>query len=89
VVADEGPGLPEERREELFEAFSRIHETSAGKDGVGLGLFVVSQLIGAMDGRIDLKSSRTGATFSIHVPCEMRPKAAPTLGLVADDGATA
>jgi signal transduction histidine kinase len=89
VVADEGPGFPEERREELFEAFSRIHETSAGKDGVGLGLFVVSQLIGAMDGRIDLKSSRTGATFSIHVPCEIRPKAAPTLGLVADDGATA
>jgi signal transduction histidine kinase len=88
VVADEGPGFPEERREELFEAFSRIHETSAGKDGVGLGLFVVSQLIGAMDGRIDLKSSRTGATFSIHVPCEIRPKAAPTLGLVADDGAS-
>jgi signal transduction histidine kinase len=88
VVADEGPGLPEERREELFEAFSRIHETSAGKDGVGLGLFVVSQLIGAMDGRIDLKSSRTGATFSIHVPCEMRPKAAPTLGLVADERAS-
>jgi len=88
VVADEGPGLPEDRREELFEAFSRIHETSAGKDGVGLGLFVVSQLIGAMDGRIDLKSSRAGATFSIHVPCEMRPTNAPTLGLVAGDQAT-
>jgi len=87
VVADEGPGLPEEHREQLFEAFSRIHETSAGKDGVGLGLFVVSQLIGAMEGRIDLKSSSAGATFSIHVPCEMRPTKTPTLGLVAGEAA--
>jgi len=89
VVADEGPGLPEDHREQLFEAFSRIHETSAGKDGVGLGLFVVSQLIGAMDGRIDLKSSRAGATFSIHVPCEMRPSKSPTLGLVTGESASA
>jgi signal transduction histidine kinase len=88
VVADEGPGLPEDHRDQLFEAFSRIHETSAGKDGVGLGLFVVSQLVGAMDGRIDLKSSRAGATFSIHVPCEMRPTKSPTLGLVTGEAAS-
>ncbi|MGH2775916.1 MAG: sensor histidine kinase [Actinomycetota bacterium] len=82
-IADEGPGLPEDRREELFEAFSRVHETSIGKDGVGLGLYVVSQLVSAMGGRIDLKSSRNGATFTIHLPCAMRPRQARSLGLIA------
>jgi K+-sensing histidine kinase KdpD len=87
-IADEGPGLPEDRRGELFEAFSRVHETSIGKDGVGLGLYVVSQLVNAMEGRIDLKSSRNGATFSIHLPCEMRPREAASLGLVAAEEAS-
>ena len=82
-IADEGPGLPEDRREELFEAFSQVHETSIGKDGVGLGLYVVSQLVGAMEGRIDLKSSRNGAIFTIHLPCEQRSHQTPSLGLVA------
>ncbi|CAN5713650.1 hypothetical protein BH20ACT23_BH20ACT23_23160 [soil metagenome] len=87
-IADEGPGLPEDRREELFEAFSRVHETSIGKDGVGLGLYVVSQLVSAMEGRIDLKSSRQGATFTIHLPCEMRPRETRSLGLVAGEEAS-
>ena len=87
-IADEGPGLPEDRREELFEAFSRVHETSIGKDGVGLGLYVVSQLVSAMEGRIDLKSSRNGATFTIHLPCEMRPRETRSLGLVAGEEAS-
>ena len=84
-IADEGPGLPEDRREELFEAFSRVHETSIGKDGVGLGLYVVSQFVSAMEGRIDLKSSRNGAAFTILLPCEMRPRVTRSLGLVADE----
>jgi signal transduction histidine kinase len=87
-IADEGPGLPEGQREELFEAFSRVQETSVGKDGVGLGLYVVSQLVNAMGGRIDLKSSRRGATFSIHLPCEVRPLETPALGLVGGERAS-
>ncbi|MGH2751592.1 MAG: sensor histidine kinase [Actinomycetota bacterium] len=86
-LADEGPGLPDDRREQLFEAFSRIHETSAGTDGVGLGLYVVSQLVNAMNGRIDLKSSRNGAVFSIHLPCETRPAEPPVFGLVTSEAA--
>ena len=87
-IADEGPGLPEDRREELFEAFSRVHETSIGKDGVGLGLYVVSQLVSAMEGRIDLKSSSNGAIFTIHLPSEMRPRELRSLGLVTGEEAS-
>jgi signal transduction histidine kinase len=83
-VADEGPGIPEEKREQLFDAFSRIEETSAGQEGVGLGLYLVSQLVAAMDGEIDLASSTRGTTFSIRVPAPTRPQQ-PHLGLVGED----
>jgi signal transduction histidine kinase len=86
-VADEGPGIPAEHRNRLFEAFRRIDEIAAGVEGVGLGLFVVSQLVAAMDGRIDLVSSSNGTTFTIHIPCKTAP-AGPRLGLVRDDEAS-
>ena len=68
-VTDDGDGIPEDRRDLLFEAFHRIHDTTAGQDGVGLGLYVVSQLVSAMGGHIDLSSSSNGTSFHIHVPC--------------------
>jgi signal transduction histidine kinase len=68
-VADDGDGIPSDQRDQLFDAFHRIHETAAGQDGVGLGLYVVSQLVAAMGGSIDLNSSSKGTTFTIHIPC--------------------
>lgn len=69
-ITDDGPGIPPDKRRQLFEAFSRIEETAAGQEGVGLGLYVVSQLVAAMHGRIDLRSSSGGTSFSIFVPCK-------------------
>lgn len=82
-VSDAGKGIPADKRDQLFEAFSRIEETAAGQEGVGLGLYVVSQLVAAMNGRIDLASSPRGTTFTIDIPCETR-SAERRLGLVAD-----
>lgn len=82
-VSDEGPGIPTEKRDILFDAFSRIEETAAGREGVGLGLYLVSQLVAAMDGEIDLSSSSKGTTFTIRIPCQTRPLKAK-LGLVRD-----
>ena len=87
VVADEGPGIPADHREQLFEAFSRINETAAGKEGVGLGLYVVSQLAGTMGGQIDLTSSTKGTTFTLHIPCKTMAAEGRRLGLVVDEGA--
>lgn len=89
-IADEGPGIPEEKRDILFDAFSRIEETSAGQEGVGLGLYLVSQLVAAMDGQIDLSSSSKGTTFTIRIPCASRPANKAKLGLVrnADERAS-
>ena len=86
-VSDNGDGIPAEKRDQLFEAFSRIEETSAGQEGVGLGLYVVSQLVAAMNGRIDLRSSSRGTTFTIYVPCKTIPLDRPQIGLVGGDEA--
>jgi signal transduction histidine kinase len=81
-VADEGTGIPVDKRDQLFEAFSRIEETAAGQEGIGLGLYLVSQLVALMKGRIDLTSSSRGTTFAIHIPCKTIPLDRPQLGLV-------
>ena len=81
-VADDGPGIPADKRDQLFQAFARIEETAAGQEGVGLGLFVVSQLVNAMRGRIDFASSSRGTTFGIRIPCAFERLGQPRLGLV-------
>jgi K+-sensing histidine kinase KdpD len=82
LIADDGPGIPAERRDQLFEAFSRIEETASGQDGVGLGLFVVSHLVSAMDGRIDLTASSKGTGFNIYIPCKTHSSDGPNLSIV-------
>ncbi|MDQ3955980.1 MAG: HAMP domain-containing histidine kinase [Actinomycetota bacterium] len=84
-VADEGPGIPAESKDSLFEAFSRISQTAAGRAGMGLGLHVVSQLVVAMEGRIDLNSSSRGTTFSIFIPAPVESQPTRRLGIVAGD----
>ncbi len=84
-IADDGPGIPLEERDKLFEAFSRLQETVAGKEGVGLGLYVVSQLATAMDGRIDLASSSRGTSFTIRIPCRTEPIEHQRMGLISSE----
>ncbi len=85
TIADNGEGIPTENRERLFEAFARGEGTKAGQEGVGLGLYVVSQLVSAMDGHVDLASSSSGTTFTISLPCQTR-FGTTKLGLVLEDG---
>ncbi len=85
AVEDDGPGIPADKRNLLFEAFSRIDETTAGQEGMGLGLYVVSQLVASMEGRIDLASSSRGTTFAIYIPCPTQRPGRPSLGLVGED----
>ncbi|HEX2058155.1 MAG TPA: HAMP domain-containing sensor histidine kinase [Actinomycetota bacterium] len=81
-VADDGPGIPADKRDDLFDAFTRVEETAAQREGAGLGLFVVGQLVEAMGGRIDVASSSEGTKFAIHIPCETSEMAAPRLAVV-------
>lgn len=65
-VTDNGPGVPEKARSNLFKAF----QGNARPGGVGLGLAIASELVRAHGGRISLVESEegSGATFEIIIP---------------------
>ena len=66
VVADNGPGIPPELREQIFEPFVTTKEP--GK-GTGLGLAVSARLIETMGGAIRVDSSDSGgAQFVVLLP---------------------
>jgi len=67
AVSDQGPGIPPERRDALFQAFSR-GETH-GEPGVGLGLTIASQAARLLGSDLAVESTvGVGTTFSFTVP---------------------
>ncbi len=60
VVADQGPGIPEDRLADVFDPFTRL-ETSRNRDtgGIGLGLALARAIVGDAGGQI-LLQNRTG-----------------------------
>ncbi len=61
TVDDDGPGIPPEKREEVFKAFYRLDE-SRNKEtgGVGLGLSIARDIITSHGGKIELTDSELG-----------------------------
>ncbi len=69
-VLDDGPGLPPEHRQRIFERFYRIDDgRSRDVGGTGLGLSIVKHLIGAMDGRVGVRpNTPSGSIFWFELP---------------------
>jgi signal transduction histidine kinase len=69
IVADNGPGIPEETRRQIFLPFF----TTKNSKGTGLGLWIVNALVKKYGGSVHLRSSvrrpRTGTCFSVFLPC--------------------
>jgi signal transduction histidine kinase len=67
AVDDQGPGIPEERRSEVFERFARSGGDSAGS--TGLGLAIVRAVAEAHQGTVSVSDSDLGgASFRIQLP---------------------
>jgi signal transduction histidine kinase len=66
-VADEGPGVPDDERELIFERFQRGSERRS-EGGFGLGLAIGSELATRMGGRLELAAAHPGATFRLTLP---------------------
>ena len=68
-VADDGPGVPQEDRERIFERFERGRDT-ADNSGFGLGLAIARELAQRMDGdvRLDDAGGGSGARFLLILP---------------------
>ena len=70
-VGDTGPGVPEEERSRIFEAFFQGRREQGGQvGGTGIGLSVVQECIQAHDGSVELVDSDEfpGAHFRIQIP---------------------
>ena len=69
TVADEGPGIPSDRAEEVFDPFRRLaFEAGSDPGGSGLGLSIARNIIDVMNGAVELVDEGPGATFRIRVP---------------------
>jgi two-component system sensor histidine kinase TctE len=57
-VEDNGPGIPEEQRGQVFERFYRI--LGSGQAGSGLGLAIVREVVNLHEARISLLAGANG-----------------------------
>ncbi len=69
-VEDQGPGIPPDARERIFEPFTRLHGTTRhGSGGTGLGLAIARRITDAMHGTISVASPEgAGARFTVALP---------------------
>lgn len=72
-VEDDGPGIPEEDRERVFEAFARLDDSrTRASGGYGLGLSIVSRIAFWFGGSIEVDRSPAlgGARFIMKWPVQ-------------------
>lgn len=63
TVSDNGPGIPDDIKERIFEPF-----VSNSQKGTGLGLAITKQIVTAHKGSITVKSFAGGTVFIVDIP---------------------
>jgi len=72
-VADQGPGIPEENRERVFDMFFRVRAGDSRPAGTGLGLAICRGLVGAHSGTIRAEAGALGIGAEIVVTLPLAP----------------
>lgn len=68
-VADTGPGMTEEDRENIFKPFFQGKARRRGPlQGTGLGLAIVQECVAHLHGKIEVESSPKGSAFTLRFP---------------------
>ncbi|WPE23691.1 sensor histidine kinase KdpD [Shinella zoogloeoides] len=69
-IKDEGPGIPSDDIERVFDSFYRVRKADQVRAGTGLGLSICRGFVEAMGGTITAanRTDRSGAVFTIRMP---------------------
>src|SRR5690349_10858135 len=90
-VRDNGPGIPAEEQERIFEAFYRLGRSEKAIEGTGLGLAITRRLVELHGGHLGIESRPgEGSCFFFTLPVAEAPKTAAGegAGKRLEDGAT-
>ena len=68
LAVKNGGTIPPEILPHLFDPFRGGQRQSGRSDGLGLGLYIVSQIVQAHDGRVDVKTGDGETAFQIQLP---------------------
>jgi heavy metal sensor kinase len=69
VVEDDGPGVPPELRERVFDRFFRVDPSrSRATGGSGLGLAITREIVEAHGGLVHVEGREDGSAFVVDVP---------------------
>jgi two-component system OmpR family sensor kinase len=71
AVHDDGPGVPPEYAERIFDRFYRVDGAQAS--GSGLGLAIARELAAHMEGTVELSSTPGRTTFTLSLPAAVVP----------------
>jgi signal transduction histidine kinase len=78
-VTDDGPGVPADQRERIFEPFVRLPGSAPG--GTGLGLAIVRQTVEAHGGEVSVQSEPgKGTRFVVALPVDLTSQTRTTAG---------
>ncbi len=76
-VQDDGPGIPAEFQDQIFERFFRVPGQTA--NGAGLGLAIAREIVEAHGGQISVRSLESnGSTFTFTLPLAENESSTPT-----------
>ena len=68
-ISDNGPGIPEDLQEKMFEPFVRGGQGRRFPQGMGLGLSIARELVEAHGGKLELESDAgLGSKFTVWLP---------------------
>ncbi|MDN5747766.1 MAG: SpoIIE family protein phosphatase [Pseudonocardia sp.] len=79
TVTDTGIGIPDADRDRVFDRFHRVRgRPGRSIDGTGIGLALVSELVGLHDGEVSIESVvDRGSAFTVRLPAAAATDAAP------------
>jgi signal transduction histidine kinase len=66
TISDDGPGVPPDAREQIFQGFVRLNGSSSG--GTGLGLAIARAIAHQHHGSVTCEDCDTGARFTLELP---------------------